>query len=120
MANLQPWKGSKNALNLLVMVVISSAAFATNKIANHIIFNRSDVVSAIGAFTAEILGNRYSHKIGGTAFTSMVTGVLFLVPVSHESSYLHGLVSYTVLVSLAFRQQEASRVTAAVLTSGTR
>jgi len=62
------------------MVVISSAAFATNKIANHFIFNRSDVVSAIGAFTAGILGNLYSRKMGGTAFTSMVTGVLFLVP----------------------------------------
>ena len=62
----------------------------------------------------------YSHKMDGTAFTSMVTGVLFLVLVSHESSYLHGLASYTVLVSLAFRQHEASRVTAAVLTSEAR
>ena len=29
-----------------------------------------------------LLGNVYSRKMGGTAFTSMVTGVLFLVPVS--------------------------------------
>ena len=29
-----------------------------------------------------ILGNVYSRVFGGTAFTSMVTGVLFLVPVS--------------------------------------
>ena len=121
MANLQPWKGSKNALNLLVMVIISSAAFATNKIANHFIFNRSDVVSAIGAFTAGILGNLYSRKMGGTAFTSMVTGVLFLVPVSREPSFLPcGLASYKVLVSLAFRQRGASQVTAAVLTSEAR
>ena len=65
------------------MVVIFSAAFATNKIANHYIFNHSDVVPAIGAFTA---GNLYSSKIGGTAFTFMVTGVLFLVPVSQRFS----------------------------------
>jgi uncharacterized membrane protein YjjB (DUF3815 family) len=85
LANLQPYQGTKNALNLFVMVVISSAAFATNKIANHYIFNRSDIVSAIGAFTAGILGNLYSRKMGGTAFTSMVTGVLFLVPVRYFS-----------------------------------
>jgi uncharacterized membrane protein YjjB (DUF3815 family) len=81
LANLQPYRGTKNALNLFVMVTISSAAFATNKIANHYIFNRPDIVSTIGAFTAGILGNLYSRKMGGTAFTSMVTGILFLVPV---------------------------------------
>lgn len=62
------------------MVIISCFSYASNKIANHYIFNRSDVVSAIGAFTVGLLGNVYSRKMGGTAFTSMVTGVLFLVP----------------------------------------
>ncbi|KAG6830839.1 hypothetical protein H0H92_014491 [Tricholoma furcatifolium] len=76
LANLQPFKSKQ----LPVMVVISCASYASNKIANHYIFNRSDVVSAIGAFTVGILGNVYSRKMGGTAFTSMVTGVLFLVP----------------------------------------
>ncbi|KAF9464418.1 DUF1212-domain-containing protein [Collybia nuda] len=76
LANLQPLKSKQ----LPVMVVISCASYASNKIANHYIFNRSDVVSAIGAFTVGILGNAYSRKMGGTAFTSMVTGVLFLVP----------------------------------------
>ncbi|KAH7887628.1 hypothetical protein F5I97DRAFT_1806015 [Phlebopus sp. FC_14] len=76
LANLQPWKSKQ----LPVMVVISCASYATNKIANHYIFNRSDIVSAIGAFTVGVLGNMYSRKMGGTAFTSMVTGVLFLVP----------------------------------------
>jgi len=47
---------------------------------SHYIFDRSDVVSAIGAFTVGLLGNVYSRRMGGTAFTSMVTGVLFLVP----------------------------------------
>ncbi|TFY77460.1 hypothetical protein EWM64_g6553 [Hericium alpestre] len=76
LANLQPWRSKQ----LIVMVVISCFAYAANKVANHYIFNRSDVVSAIGAFAVGVLGNAYSRKMGGTAFTSMVTGVLFLVP----------------------------------------
>ncbi|KZT12765.1 DUF1212-domain-containing protein [Laetiporus sulphureus 93-53] len=76
MANLQPlW-----SWQMLVMVVISCASYATNKLADHFIFDRSDVVSAIGAFVVGILGNIYSRRFGGTAFTAMVTGVLFLVP----------------------------------------
>lgn len=77
LANLQPFKSKQ----LPVMVAISCIAWSVNKLANHFIFNRSDVVSAIGAFTVGVLGNIYSRKMGGTAFTSMVTGVLFLVPV---------------------------------------
>jgi uncharacterized membrane protein YjjB (DUF3815 family) len=65
---------------LPVMVIISCVAYATNTLANHYIYNKSDIVSAIGAFTVGLLGNLYSRKMGGTAFTSMVTGVLFLVP----------------------------------------
>ncbi|KAK7470495.1 pheromone-regulated protein prm10 [Stygiomarasmius scandens] len=76
LANLQPFRSKQ----LPVMVIISCASYASNKVANHYIFNRSDVVSAIGAFTVGVLGNVYSRKMGGTAFTSMVTGVLFLVP----------------------------------------
>lgn len=78
LANLQPLRSKQ----LPVMVIISCCSYASNRIANHYIFNRSDVVSAIGAFTVGLLGNIYSRKMGGTAFTSMVTGVLFLVPVS--------------------------------------
>lgn len=77
LSNLQPWR----ELDLTVMVVISCVSFAANKAANHFIFNRSDVVSAIGAFAVGLLGNVYSRMFGGTAFTVMVTGVLFLVPV---------------------------------------
>ncbi|KAJ7590827.1 DUF1212-domain-containing protein [Mycena floridula] len=76
LGNLQPFRSKQ----LPVMVVISCCSYASNKVANHYIFNRSDVVSAIGAFTVGVLGNVYSRKMGGTAFTSMVTGVLFLVP----------------------------------------
>ena len=77
LGNLQPWR----SWDLVVMVVISCISFAANKTANHFIFNRSDVVSAIGAFAVGLLGNVYSRRFGGTAFTAMVTGVLFLVPV---------------------------------------
>ncbi|OCH94051.1 DUF1212-domain-containing protein [Obba rivulosa] len=76
LANLQPFW----TWELVVMVVISCVSYVANKVANHFIFNRSDVVSAIGAFAVGLLGNIYSRKMGGTAFTSMVTGVLFLVP----------------------------------------
>ncbi|KAH9977943.1 DUF1212-domain-containing protein [Lactifluus volemus] len=76
LGNLQPWR----EFDLIVMVVISCISFAANKAANHFIFNRSDVVSAIGAFAVGLLGNIYSRMFGGTAFTVMVTGVLFLVP----------------------------------------
>ncbi|KAI0045314.1 DUF1212-domain-containing protein [Auriscalpium vulgare] len=76
LANLQPWR----KFVLIVMVLISCASYAANKAANHYIFNRSDVVSAIGAFVVGLLGNIYSRKFGGTAFTVMVTGALFLVP----------------------------------------
>jgi hypothetical protein len=78
LANQQPWRSRE----LAVMVMISCVSFAANKTANTFIFNRSDVVSAIGALTVGLFGNIYSRRFGGTAFTSMVTGVLFLVPVS--------------------------------------
>jgi hypothetical protein len=87
LGNLQPWR----SWDLVVMVVISCISFAANKTANHFIFNRSDVVSAIGAFAVGLLGNVYSRRFGGTAFTAMVTGVLFLVPV--WSSSLLGILS---------------------------
>jgi hypothetical protein len=87
LANLQPISDWKSRQNLLVMVVISCVSFATNKVANHYIFNHSNVVSAIGAFTIGILGNIRARSSGGSAFTSMVTGVLFLVPVSYPSCF---------------------------------
>ncbi|KAK4686118.1 hypothetical protein P7C73_g4009, partial [Tremellales sp. Uapishka_1] len=74
--NMQPIRSKQ----LPVMVFISCIGFLTNTLGNKYIFNRSDVVSAIGAFVVGVLGNVYSRLFGGTAFTSMVTGVLFLVP----------------------------------------
>ncbi|KAI0035149.1 DUF1212-domain-containing protein [Vararia minispora EC-137] len=74
--NLQPW----HTVDLVVMVAISCVSYTANKVAKSYIFQRSEIVSAIGAFVVGVLGNVYSRKFGGTAFTVMVTGVLFLVP----------------------------------------
>jgi uncharacterized membrane protein YjjB (DUF3815 family) len=69
------------------MVVVSCISFAANNTANHFIFNRSNVVSAMGTFAAGFLGNVYSRRFGGAAFmaTPMVAGELFLVPVPVRS-----------------------------------
>jgi uncharacterized membrane protein YjjB (DUF3815 family) len=42
-------------------MVITWCISAANKTANHSIFNRSDVVSAIGAFAVGLLENVYSR-----------------------------------------------------------
>ncbi|KZT30722.1 DUF1212-domain-containing protein [Neolentinus lepideus HHB14362 ss-1] len=76
LGNLQSWRSKQ----LLVMTIFSSAAFAANKATGLYISDRGDVVSAVGAFVIGVLGNVYSRVIRGTAFTSMVTGVLFIVP----------------------------------------
>jgi uncharacterized membrane protein YjjB (DUF3815 family) len=113
LANLQPFRSKQ----LPVMVGISCASYASNKIANHYIFNRSDVVSAIGAFTVGLLGNIYSRKMGGTAFTSMVTGVLFLVPVSLMCRFIMPYFSCFFAHSLVSRRREASQQMEMVSTS---
>jgi len=64
------------------MVAFSCCSYAANKAASVVLPGRSDIVSAAGALVIGLLGNVYSRVVGGTAFTSMVTGVLFLVPVS--------------------------------------
>jgi uncharacterized membrane protein YjjB (DUF3815 family) len=64
------------------MVLFSCCAYAANHAASLVLPGRTDIVSAAGAFVIGSLGNVYSRVVRGTAFTSMVTGVLFLVPVS--------------------------------------
>ncbi|KAF9785823.1 hypothetical protein BJ322DRAFT_743777 [Thelephora terrestris] len=76
MSNMQPLR----SINMLSMVVISCISYAANKLATRYIFEDSEVVSVVGAFVTGILGNLYALKFGGSAFTMMVTGVLFLVP----------------------------------------
>lgn len=77
LGNLQSWR----SLQLPVMVFFSCCSFAANRAANIVLPGRTDLVSAAGAFVIGLLGNIYSRVVRGTAFTSMVTGVLFLVPV---------------------------------------
>ncbi|KAG8929379.1 hypothetical protein FRC02_005683 [Tulasnella sp. 418] len=74
--NLQPLR----SWELLVMVAISCTSYASRKILQHFIGDRKEVVSATGAFVIGILGNAYARVYKATPFTSMVTGVLFLVP----------------------------------------
>ncbi|PPQ67095.1 hypothetical protein CVT25_005696 [Psilocybe cyanescens] len=76
LSNLQYWR----SLQLPLMVLFSCCAYAANRAASMVLPGRTDIVSAAGAFVIGTLGNIYSRVVRGTAFTSMVTGVLFLVP----------------------------------------
>lgn len=78
LSNLQSWRKWPQ---LLVMVAFSCSAYAANRVTSTVLPGRTDIVSAAGAFVIGCLGNVYSRVVRGTAFTSMVTGVLFLVPV---------------------------------------
>jgi uncharacterized membrane protein YjjB (DUF3815 family) len=46
------------------------------------IYDRGDVVSAIGATVVGILGSMYGHFSKGDALPSMMPGILVLLPVS--------------------------------------
>ncbi|KAK4699716.1 hypothetical protein P7C70_g6543, partial [Phenoliferia sp. Uapishka_3] len=81
--NLQPIRSRE----MPVMVIIAIIGFVTNRLATQYpelalpqIFDRSDIVSFIGATVIGLLGNIYSRVFNGTSFTAMATGVLFLVP----------------------------------------
>ena len=77
LSNLQSYRSWR----ILVMVFFSCCSFAANKAANGFLGQSVDISSAAGALAIGLLGNIYSRVTGGTAFTAMVTGVLFLVPV---------------------------------------
>ena len=68
------------------MVFLSCCSYAANRAFSIIAPGRTDIVSAAGAFVVGVLGNVYSRGIRGTAFTTMVTGVLFLVPASVQAA----------------------------------
>jgi len=63
-----------------VSIIIACVGYVVNLLANHYIFERSDVVSAIGSFAIGVLGNLYSRMYDATAFTAMTVAILFLVP----------------------------------------
>ncbi|KAH7108310.1 DUF1212-domain-containing protein [Auriculariales sp. MPI-PUGE-AT-0066] len=77
------WKGQPVVSKRLpVMVAFACCSYTANRVAKQYIMDRGDVTSFIGAFVLGILGNLYSRMFQGTAFTSMITGVVFLVPSS--------------------------------------
>lgn len=72
---------------LVVMVSFACLSFVANRLGNAFLPDQRDLVSAGGALVIGLLGNVYSRIVRGTAFTSMVTGVLFLVPVSAQRNF---------------------------------
>jgi uncharacterized membrane protein YjjB (DUF3815 family) len=67
------------------MVLFACLAFTADRLGNVFLPDDGDLVSAFGALVIGLLGNFYSRAVRGTAFTAMVTGVLFLVPVSVQT-----------------------------------
>lgn len=67
---------------MLVMVSIACVAFWITRLCNLKLglHDHPDYVSLIGSWLVGILGNGYSRRFGGTAFTAMLTGILLLVP----------------------------------------
>ncbi|KAK7064367.1 hypothetical protein R3P38DRAFT_3249958, partial [Favolaschia claudopus] len=80
LSNLQSLVGWNSRKQLAIMIMFSCCSYAANRVITRILPGRPDIVSASGAFVIGCLGNLYSRLFRGTAFTSMVTGVLFLVP----------------------------------------
>jgi uncharacterized membrane protein YjjB (DUF3815 family) len=83
LSNLQSFRSSR----LPIMIIFSCCSYTANKASNWFLSDKGAIASAAGALVIGLLGNIYSRWSRGTAFTSMVTGVLFLVPVC-VSKYL--------------------------------
>ncbi|PSR76685.1 hypothetical protein PHLCEN_2v8282 [Hermanssonia centrifuga] len=114
LANLQ----RLGSIQLYVMVLFSCASYATTKAATLVMSDRVTLISAFGAFVIGLCGNIWSRVGGGTAFTSMITGVLFLVPSAIGngggliSNYRTAAQQYTDTFQLGLRMiQVASGVT---------
>jgi hypothetical protein len=70
------------------MIIFSCCSYTANKASNWFLSDKGALAPAAGALVIGLLGNIYSRWSRGTAFTSMVTGVLFLVPVCVPKSSL--------------------------------
>ncbi len=77
--NGQGWRDWRR---LLVIVLFGCSSFVANKLFNMWIYDRGDVVSAIGATVVGILGTIYGHYSEGDALPSMIPGILVLLPVN--------------------------------------
>jgi uncharacterized membrane protein YjjB (DUF3815 family) len=82
LANLQSWRNAA----FFIMITFSCATYTATLIAKTYLSERADVVSCIGAIAIGSLSALYSRVLRGNAFTSAVTGVLFLVPVGTKNS----------------------------------
>ncbi|KAJ7102101.1 hypothetical protein B0H15DRAFT_768868 [Mycena belliarum] len=80
LSNLQSVATWNSRKQLAIMVTFSCCSYTANRAVSSMLPTRPDIVSASGAFIIGCLGNAYSRLMRGTAFTAMVTGVLFLVP----------------------------------------
>ncbi|KAJ7293412.1 hypothetical protein C8J57DRAFT_1043297 [Mycena rebaudengoi] len=80
LANLQSIRTWTGRRQMTIMVGFACCSYAANKAVSIVLPTRPDIISATGAFVIGCLGNGYSRLLRGTAFTAMVTGVLFLVP----------------------------------------
>ncbi|KAI0305019.1 hypothetical protein BC826DRAFT_1100753 [Russula brevipes] len=76
LSNLQSFRSPR----LPIMIVFSCCSYSANKASNWFLSDKGALAPAAGALVIGLLGNVYSRWSRGTAFTSMVTGVLFLVP----------------------------------------
>lgn len=81
--NGQGWRDWRR---LLVIVTFGCCSFSANKVFNMWIYDRGDVVSAIGATVVGILGTIYGHYSEGDALPSMIPGILILLPVRSKSA----------------------------------
>jgi len=77
LSNLQSFRSYR----LPVMIFFSCCSYAANKALNGLLSDKGALAPAAGALVIGLLGNIYSRWSRGAAFTSTVTGVLFLVPV---------------------------------------
>jgi hypothetical protein len=82
LSNLQSFRSYR----LPIMIVFSCCSYTANKASNWFLADKGALAPAAGALVIGLLGNIYSRWSRGTAFTSMVTGVLFLVPVRYQKN----------------------------------
>lgn len=66
--------------DMLVMMVVASIGYLVNYWMTKATPNQTDLVAAVAAFTVGFFGNTYSRVWGGSAFPSMVVGIMLLVP----------------------------------------
>ena len=68
------------------MIAISCISNAVTQLGNRKfgLSGHPDYAALLGSFIVSLLGDLWSRKFGGTAFTVMLTGIWLLIPVSRE------------------------------------